>query len=54
MFRNSGLYEHLKAATKETSDLLHGIKSDQVWPNDNIHTIIVSERSFDSCVRYLI
>jgi len=57
---NPGLYKHLKAATKEASDLLHDIKSnadiesgiyyqDRIAVNDEI----VVGTSFKSCVQFL-
>ncbi|MEE9214121.1 MAG: hypothetical protein V3U54_04885 [Thermodesulfobacteriota bacterium] len=55
MFHNPRLYKHLKAATKEASDLLHGIKSGKIPPlyRGNVNDMIASERSFKSCVRFL-
>lgn len=54
MFRNPDFYKHLKAATKEASDLLHGIKSGQIAPNEGgVDNILASESSFELCVQYL-
>mgnify|MGYP003997470149 CR=1 FL=1 len=54
MFHNPGLYKHLKAATKEASDMLHGIKSGQVVPMEGgVDDIIATEPSFELCMQYL-
>jgi hypothetical protein len=54
MFKNPRLYKHLKAATEAASNLLHGIRTEQVVPKEsNIDDIIASEPSFKSCVQFL-
>lgn len=55
MVHNPRLYKHLKAATEAASDLLHGIKSGKIPPlyRGNVNDMIASERSFKSCVGYL-
>jgi hypothetical protein len=54
MFHNPGFYKHLKAVTKETSNLLHGIKFDGIDPSSRIDATIEKEASFITCVRYLV
>jgi len=47
-------YKHLKAVTKEASDVLHGIKSGLIVPNKGcVDDILASEPSFKICVQYL-
>ena len=53
MFLNPGLYKHLKAATKDASDLLRDIKSGKTDPPSDINAEIANEDSFVSCVGYL-
>ena len=53
MICNSNLYKHLKAATKDASDLLHSIKSEQIDPPADINAVITNDASFISCVGYL-
>ena len=57
MFQNPKLYEHLKDATKEASDLLQDIKTGQINPEGhqiiNINNMIESLTAFKSCVHYL-
>jgi len=53
-FNNQELYKHLKAATKEASDLLHNIKSARISPQeDSIDNILAKEPSFELCIQYL-
>jgi hypothetical protein len=51
--KNPEFYKYLKAATKETSDLLHDIKSGRIEPPNDINDVIANESSFVSCVGYL-
>ncbi len=57
MSHNPDFYAYLKAATKETSDLLHSIKEGQIAPialkKDCVDDIIASKPSFNLCVQFL-
>jgi hypothetical protein len=54
MPQNPDFYKYLKAATKETSNLLHDIKTGRiVLKKGSIDDIIASEHAFELCAQYL-